>query len=151
MTCCFHTYFLLRTETNEESQQGVVGNTTMGNLTTVKRAAEVFAKKKGMTIDKVTSAALQSFMTETSGNYDTLPTTTYVSCPQTYSSHLTGSTVIQGLSGGNVNRNLSMVNALHASAFDLLVSMEGRTQEDLKAQYHQLTGGNMADNEGTLN
>ena len=66
--CCLHTYSLLRTETNDGSQQGVVGNTTMGNLTTVKRAAEVYAIKKGLTLEKVTSAALQTFMMETAGN-----------------------------------------------------------------------------------
>ena len=43
------------------------------------------------------------------------------------------------------------MNALHDKAFELLVDMEGLTKLDLSTQYHELTGGEMDDEEGTLN
>ena len=61
-----------------ESQEGVVQNSVMGNLTTVKRACSVYAAKKKVSPDKVISGALQSFMTAATGNYHALPTPTYV-------------------------------------------------------------------------
>ena len=88
-------------ETNYESQQGVVVNSIMGSLTTVRRACEVYAKLKRISTDAVTSAAVQSHMTKAVG----------------------GATKIPGLSTGNVCRNLSLVKALHKAAFDLLACL----------------------------
>jgi hypothetical protein len=61
-----------------------------------------------------------------------------------------GSTEVPGLSGGNVNRNLSLVNALHDEVFARLVAMEGLTLEQMMTEYHRLTGLTMDENEGTL-
>ena len=68
----------MRAETNYESQEGVVQNSVMGNLTTLKRARDVYAAKKKVRPDKVGSAALQFFMTEATGNFHALPIPTYV-------------------------------------------------------------------------
>ena len=48
-----------------------------------------------------------------------------------------------------MNRNVSLSNSLHEEAFDLLVSMEGLTMEDLQEQYLAFTGEVLDDDEGT--
>ena len=50
----------------------------MGNLTTIKRACSVYAIKNKVNTDKVTSSALQAWMTKATGNYHALPTPIYV-------------------------------------------------------------------------
>ena len=78
----FYTQFLMNhmlpADTNYGSQEGVVKNTVMANLTTIKRAVAVFAKKSNIQVTKVTCGALQAFMMKTTGKYDARPRTTYV-------------------------------------------------------------------------
>ena len=68
----------LCSETNHESHEGVVVNTLMGNLTTVKRARDIYGKKKSIASEKVTSAALQDFMLTATGKVDVRSIPTYV-------------------------------------------------------------------------
>ena len=66
-------------ETNHGSQEGVVMNTHMGNLTIVRRSADVYAKKHGnIARVSVTAAALQKWMSEAAGNCEAPPLLTYV-------------------------------------------------------------------------
>ena len=79
-------------ETNHESQFGVVKNTCMGQLTTVKRAAQVYAANHAeikFPAD-VTSAALLTFLKKTTGKFDNTHTCTYISSVQRHT-HLNSS------------------------------------------------------------
>ena len=55
-------------ETNHEGQEGIVMNTTMGSLTTVKRAVGIYGAATGTSPGDVTSAALLEYMLEICGN-----------------------------------------------------------------------------------
>ena len=64
---------------------------------------------------------------------------------------LAGSSKVPGLSGGNVNRNLSLVNSLRPEAFQRLLDLDGWTPELLHAEYLHLTGEAISEEEGNRN
>jgi hypothetical protein len=63
----------------------------------------------------------------------------------------TGGGDVPGLSQGNVNRNLSLVNSLHDQAFDALVLFEGWSIQDMHKAYFEWTGTKLDESEGTTN
>ena len=147
-------------ETNHETQEGVVVNSIMGNLTTVKRAADVYAKLKNIDVASVTAPALLAFMLTATGSIGDIPIHNYprlvgvlvaqpgiTTCNHT---SLIGQTKVANLSEGSMNRSKSMLDSLHQPPFDVLVSHEGMTFEDLQAAYTKLTGDTMTEDEGNL-
>ncbi len=62
----------------------------------------------------------------------------------------TGGGDVPGLSHGNVNRNLSLVNSLHDEAFDALVKFEGWSKQAMHDAYKEWTGTELDDEEGTV-